>query len=148
MAEQTTEHGPSVGRPSVERGTTTGGWGAGFVIFAGVMMIILGVFHALEGLTAILQDKFFVTTPNYLISVDVSTWGWIHLIGGAIVAVAGFFVFSGAVWARAVGILLAALSAIANFLFIPYYPFWSLLMIALAVFVIWALAVHRREVAA
>src|SRR6266699_3620336 len=73
---------------------------------------------------------------------------WIHLIGGAVVAVAGFFVFSGAVWARAVGIVLAALSAIANFLFIPYYPFWSLLMVALDVFVIWALARHGRQVAA
>ena len=148
MAEQTANHGPSVGRPPVERQTTTGGWGVGFVIFAGVMMIILGVFHFLEGLTAILQNRFFVTTPNYIISVDVSTWGWIHLIGGAIVAVAGFFVFTGAVWARAVGILLAGLSAIANFLFIPYYPIWSLLMIGLDVFVIWALAARGREVAA
>jgi hypothetical protein len=65
-----------------------------------------------------------------------------------VVAVAGFFVFSGAAWARAIGIVLAGVSAIANFLFIPYYPFWSLLMIALDIFVIWALAVHRREVAA
>jgi hypothetical protein len=136
------EHGPTITRE------TTSGWGVGFVVFAGVLMIMLGVFHALEGLTAILQDKFFVSTPNYLITVDVTSWGWIHLIGGAIVAVAGFFVFSGALWARAVGIVLAVLSAIANFLFIPYYPFWSLLMIAVDVFVIWALAAHGREVAA
>jgi hypothetical protein len=136
------EHGPTIGREA-----TSNGWG--LVVFAGVMMILLGSFHALEGLTAILKDKFFVFTPtNYLISVDVTGWGWIHLIGGVVVALAGFFVFSGAVWARAVGIVLAVLSAIANFLFIPYYPFWSLLMIALDIFVIWALAVHRREVAA
>lgn len=136
------EHGPAMGRE-----VTGNGWG--LVVFAGVMMILLGVFHALEGLTAILKDKFFVFTPNnYLISVDVTSWGWIHLIGGAVVAVAGFFVFSGAVWARAIGIILAVLSAIANFLFIPYYPFWSLLMIALDVFVIWALARQGREVAA
>jgi hypothetical protein len=136
------EHGPAMGHE-----VTSNGWG--LVVFAGVMMILLGVFHALAGLTAILKDKFFVFTPtNYLISVDVTSWGWIHLIGGAVVAVAGFFVFSGAVWARAIGIVLAVLSAIANFLFIPYYPFWSLLMIALDVFVIWALARHGREVAA
>jgi hypothetical protein len=78
----------------------------------------------------------------------VTSWGWIHLIGGVVVALAGFFVFSGALWARSIGIVLAGLSAIANFLFIPYYPFWSLLMIALDVFVIWALAVHGREVPA
>jgi hypothetical protein len=138
------EHGPAI-----ERQATTGGWWFGVVVFAGVMMIVLGIFHALTGLTAILKDEFFVSTPNnYLISVDVTSWGWIHLIGGAVVAVAGLFVFSGAVWARAIGVVLAALSAIANFLFIPYYPFWSLLMIAVDIFVIWALSVHGREVAA
>lgn len=137
------EHGPTIGREQ----TSTGGMAAGFVIFAGVMMIILGVFHALEGLSAIIKDQFYVATPNYLYSVDITTWGWIHLIGGAIVAVAGFFVFSGAVWARAVGILLAGLSAIANFLFIPHYPIWSLLMIAVDVFVIWALTAHGRALA-
>jgi hypothetical protein len=136
------EHGPTIGREG-----TGDGWG--LVVFAGVMMILLGSFHAVAGLTAILKDKFFVFSPsNSLLSVDVTTWGWIHLIAGVVVALAGVFVFSGAVWARAVGILLAVLSAIANFLFLPYYPIWSLLMIALDIFVIWALATHRRAVAA
>jgi hypothetical protein len=135
------EHGPSMGRDD-----TGDGWG--LVIFAGAIMILLGCFHAIEGLTAILKDKFFVfTANNYLISIDVTTWGWIHLIGGALVAVAGFFVFSGAVWARAVGILLASLSMIANFLFLPYYPIWALMMIGLDVLVIWALARHGRPAA-
>jgi hypothetical protein len=137
----------SHGRAQTGDGRQATGNGWGLVVFAGVMMIILGSFHVLEGLTAILKDQFFVSTSNYLISVDVTSWGWIHLIGGVVVALAGFFVFSGAGWARAVGIVLAVLSAIANFLFIPNYPFWSLLMVALDVFVIWALAVHGREVA-
>jgi hypothetical protein len=82
------EHGPAIGRQA-----TTSGWWFGVVVFAGVMMIVLGIFHALTGLTAILKDEFFVSTPNnYLISVDVTSWGWIHLIGGAVVAVAGCFV--------------------------------------------------------
>lgn len=136
------ERGPTMGREA-----TGDGWG--LVIFAGVMMILLGCFHAVAGLTAILKDQFFVFSPsNYLISVDVTTWGWVHLIAGVVVALAGVLVFSGALWARAIGILLAVVSAIANFLFIPYYPFWSLLMIALDIFVIWALARDRREVAA
>jgi hypothetical protein len=143
MAEQAAEP-----RVSVARGSTSTGWAVGFVVFAGVMMVMLGVFHALEGLTAIFKDQFFVATPNYLYSVDVTTWGWIHLIGGIVVALAGFYVFSGALWARIIGIVLAGLSAIANFLFIPHYPIWSLLMIALCVLVIWALAVHGREIAA
>jgi hypothetical protein len=136
------EHGPVIPREAA-------GDGWGLVVFAAVMMILLGVFHALTGLTAILKDQFFVfRSSNYLVSVDVTAWGWIHLIGGAIVALAGFSVLRGALWARAIGILLAALSAIANFLFIPYYPVWSLLMIVLDVFVIWALARHGRRVAA
>jgi hypothetical protein len=136
------EHGPTMTRDAT-------GDGRGLVTFAGVMMIVLGSFHAIEGLTAILKDQFFVfTANNYLISVDVTTWGWIHLIGGALVAVAGFFVFSGALWARAVGILLASLSMIANFLFLPYYPIWALLIIALDVAVIWALARHGRAATA
>jgi hypothetical protein len=119
----------------------------GFVFFAGLMMIMLGIFHALAGLTAIFRDKFYVATANNLITVDVTSWGWIHLIGGVIVALAGFCVFTGAVWARTIGVILAIVSAIANFLFIPYYPFWSLLMIAVDIFVIWGLAAHGRDVA-
>jgi hypothetical protein len=137
-----TEHGPAMGRDA-----TGDGWG--LVIFAGVAMILLGCFHAIAGLTAILKDQFFVfSANNYLISVDVTAWGWIHLAAGVLVALAGFFVFSGAVWARAVGILLAALSMIANFLFLPYYPIWALLMIGLDILIIWALAKHGRAAAA
>jgi hypothetical protein len=142
VAEQMAQQGPPARPPEA------GGWASGFIVFAGVMMIILGVFHAVTGLAAIFENKFYVVTPNYLYQFDVTGWGWIHLIGGVVVALAGFAVFSGRLWARAVGIALAGLSAIANFLFIPYYPLWSLLMIALAVFVIWALAVHGRDVAA
>jgi hypothetical protein len=122
-------------------------WAVGFIVFAAVMMMMAGVFQALAGLVAIFENEFYVATRNYLFQLDATTWGWIHLIGGVIVALAGFSLLSGATWARAVGITLAVLSAIANFLFIPYYPFWSLLIIALDVFVIWALAVHGGKVA-
>jgi hypothetical protein len=120
-------------------------WAVGFILFAALMMIMGGVFQALAGLVAIFQNEFYVTTRNYLFKFDVTTWGWIHLILGLIVAFAGWGVLSGRTWARAVGITLALLSAIANFMFIPYYPFWSLLIIALDVFVIWALAAHGGE---
>jgi hypothetical protein len=146
MAEQMAQQGPSAGQPSVGREKSSGGWASGFVLFAGVMMVIIGVFHVVAGLAAIFENRFYVVTANYLYQFDVTGWGWIHLIGGVVVALAGFAVFSGRIWARSVGIVLAGLSAIANFLFIPYYPLWSLLIIALDVFVIWALAVHGREV--
>jgi hypothetical protein len=114
------------------------GWAVGGATFAGVMMILIGIFQAIAGLAAILEDEFFVLTQNYVFDLDVTAWGWIHLILGIVVALAGYFIFVGRAWAAAVAIVLAMLSAIANFFFIPYYPFWSLLMIALAVWVIWS----------
>jgi hypothetical protein len=121
------------------------GWTSGFAIFAGVMMILIGFFHGLTGLAAIIDDEFFVVGSNYAYEFDTTAWGWIHLIGGLIVVGAGYGVFSGATWARAVGITLAALSAVGNFFFIPYQPVWAILIIALDVLVIAALAAYGRE---
>ena len=120
----------------------TSGTAVGFILFAAIMMIMIGVFQAIEGLVAIFENEFYVATRNYTFQFDATTWGWIHLIFGIIVAFAGWGLFSGRTWARTVAIILAVLSAIANFAFIPYYPFWSLLIIALDIFVIWAVAVH------
>lgn len=119
----------------------------GLISFAGIIMVMIGVFHVFTGLAAIVEDSFYVSTPNYLLEFDATTWGWIHLIAGIVVASAGFGVFAGRTWARVVGITLAFLSAIVSFTFIPYYPVWAVLMVVLAVLVIWALAVHGGEVA-
>jgi hypothetical protein len=118
----------------------------GFVLFAAVMMILIGTFQGIVGLVALFDDNFYLATREYLFQFDITTWGWIHLIFGIVVALAGIGLLAGRTWARVVGIILAALSAIANFLFIPQYPFWALLAIALDVVVIWALAAHGREV--
>jgi len=119
----------------------------GLTVFAGVMMIMLGVFQAIQGVVALFNDTFYVAGQKWVFQFDITTWGWIHLIVGALVAVAGFFLFQGAVWARAVGIGIAAISAVLNFMWLPYYPLWAILIIALDVFVIWALAVHGRDIA-
>ena len=116
------------------------GWAIGGAMFAGSMMIMIGIFDALAGLTGILRDDFYVNTPHNLFKFDVTAWGWVHLVIGIVVVCAGYGVLSGATWARVVGVILAMVVAIENFMFIPYYPFWSLLIIALAVWVIWALA--------
>jgi hypothetical protein len=85
-------------------------------------------------------------TPNYVFKLDVTAWGWIHLLLGILIFAAGLGLFAGQVWARVVGVGLALLSAIATFGFIPYYPFWSVLIIALAIGVIWALTAHGRDI--
>jgi hypothetical protein len=102
----------------------------------------------LPGLIAIFENEFYVATRNYLFQFDATTWGWIHLILGLLVAFAGYGLLSGQTWARVVAITLAVLSAITNFLWLPYYPFWSMLIIAVDIFVIWAVAAHGRDVAA
>ena len=129
-------------------GRQTSGWAVGGILFAGLMMIVVGIWQALEGLIAIFENEFYVATRNYLFQFDATTWGWIHLLLGLVVAVAGYGLLSGRTWARVVAITVAVLSAIANFLWLPYYPFWSLLIIAVDIFVIWAVVAHGREVAA
>ena len=114
----------------------------GFVVFAGVMLMIIGTYHAFTGLAAIIENEFFVVGRNYAYELDVTAWGWLHLIFGAIVAAAGYGVFSGDTWARVVGITLAAISAVGNFFFIPYQPVWAILIIALDVLVIAALTAY------
>ena len=123
------------------------GVAVGFTMFAAFMMILIGAFHIIAGIAGILEDEFYTVTPNWVLQFDVTTWGWIHLIAGIVVLLAGFGLFSGAVWARTVGVIIATVSAIANFAWLPYQPFWSLTMIAINVFVIWALTVHGRDVA-
>jgi uncharacterized membrane protein len=115
------------------------GFAVGGVIFAAVLMILVGIFQSISGLTAILDDDFFVVTQNYTFDLDTTAWGWIHLVLGILVLLAGLGLFAQKGWAGMVALVLAILSAVANFFFIPYYPFWSILEIALAVWVIWAL---------
>ena len=133
---------------SAGRAQEASGWAVGFILFAGIMMVMSGFFQAFSGLVALFQNEFYVATRNYLFQFDATSWGWIHLLVGLIVALAGFAVMAGRTWGRVVGITLAVLSALANFAFIPYYPFWALTVIALDIFVIWALTAHGRDVAA
>ena len=121
------------------------GLAAGFTMFAAVMMIMVGVFQAIQGLVGIFENEFYVPTRNYLFQFDATTWGWTHLLLGLLVAFAGWGLLSGRTWARVVGVTLAALSATVNFLFLPYYPLWAILIIAVDIFVIWALTAHGRE---
>jgi hypothetical protein len=122
-------------------------WAAGYTVFAACVMITVGILHAITGLVALLDDQFFVIGQKYVFKIDVTTWGWIHLVAGLVVLLAGLALFSGAIWARTIGVLLAVVSAIANFAFLPYYPVWSIVMIALDVAILWALTVHGRDVA-
>ena len=114
-------------------------WALTGVVFAAVMMVVIGLFQFFGGLGAIVQDDFYVIGSEYAYSFDVTAWGWIHLILGVVMVAAGYALFRRQVWGGVVAVVLASLSALANFLFLPYAPFWSLVVIALNVFVIWSI---------
>lgn len=125
------------------------GWVTGGVVFAGVLMLCSGILAVLQGIAALASDDVYARVGTYVYELNLTGWGWIHVILGALVALTGLGLLKGASWARFVGIFLASLSLIAQFLFLPYLPVWSVVMMAIDVFVIWALAsqqeaFHRR----
>jgi hypothetical protein len=128
------------------KGKEVTGW-AGWVAFAAFMMILGGLFQSIIGLTAIVRDSFYVVSPNYLLNIDISTWGWIHFLWSLLVILAGFAILSGKVWGRIVGVIIAGLTAVVNMYYIPYYPIWSLLVIVVSFLVVYALVVHGDELA-
>ena len=115
------------------------GWAVGAIAFAATIMTLSGVFQALNGLVAIFNDDFFVVARNYTFDLDVTAWGWVHLLVGIAVFATGLGLFARRTWAGVTAIMLCMLSALTNFFFIPYYPIWSLLVIGLDIWVIWAL---------
>jgi hypothetical protein len=116
-------------------------WAAGLSVFAASILMVVGLFQFFEGLVAVIDgDDFLVRTPNYVFQFDASVWGWTHLILGLVLFLAGMGIFAGSLLARSVGIVAAGLSAVANFLWIPYYPVWAIVVLTLDVFVIWALS--------
>ncbi|MER8068162.1 hypothetical protein ABTZ59_07635 [Streptomyces sp. NPDC094034] len=117
----------------------------GWTVFAAVLMIFGGVMTILAGISAIANDDIFLATRNYVFSFSLLGWGWVHLFIGAIIFVAGCALLRGAVWARVVGVILAGLGAISNFLWIPRYPLWALVLLAVDLFIIWALCAGDRR---
>jgi hypothetical protein len=120
------------------------GW-TGWIVFAGVMLLIAGSLNIFYGIVAAVNDEWVVFTNRSAVYLDVSEWGWVHIILGGIVFLAGIGVFSGNILARIVGVIVASISLMANFLFIPVYPLWALTVITIDALVIWALTAHGRE---
>jgi len=119
---------------------------SGWVTFAGIMLIMVGAFQIIEALTALFRRTYYtVNNDHLLVRVNYTGWGWIHLVLGVLLVCAGLGLFTGQMWARVVGVVLAGLSAVANLVFIAAYPFWSLTVIFLDILVIYAIAVHGRE---
>ncbi len=136
---------PAQGRRSRVDSPEPTGWLA-WVMFAATMMILLGSFHAIAGLVALFKDEYFLVGKSGLVvNVDYTAWGWVHIILGVLVVLAGAALFRGATWARVVAVILAVISAIVNLAFTSAYPIWSAIMIAVDILVIYAVTAHGRE---
>lgn len=120
------------------------GW-VGWIFFAGTMMVIGGVLNAIYGFVAVFNDDWVVFQDRSAVFLDLTGWGWLHVAIGVVLLLAGLGVFSGNVLARTVGVLVAAIALIANFLWLPVYPIWSITVMVIAALVIWALTAHGRE---
>ena len=120
-------------------------WATGLTVFAAIIMMISGVVQALQGIVALANSEFYVVGRKYTFQFDVTAWGWIHLLIGIGVAAVGAFLLTGKTWARWTGLVVVAVSMIANFAWVPYYPVWGIIVLALDGAVIWALSVDISE---
>ncbi len=121
---------------------------SGWVVFASIMLVMAGMFGIIDGLVALINDEVYLVTKDSVVAFDFTTWGWIHLILGIIVLIAGFAVMSGRLWARIVGVFVAMLSAVSQIAFITAFPLWSVVIIGIDVLIIYGLLVHGEEVEA
>jgi hypothetical protein len=136
---------PPPQRPSRSGTDQNSGWAVGGVVFAGVLMLCNGVLGVLQGIAAIAEDDVYGVVGSYVYRINLTGWGWIHLIIGVCLLITGWGVLKKASWARYVGIFFASIGLITQFLFLPYLPIWSVIMIAINGFIIWALAVYRTD---
>lgn len=137
----TTGHAAGGAGPTAGGGTLA----SGLVVFAAVLLIIGGIMDVFRGIMGIAKDEVFVSTPDYVFQFNLTAWGWIHLILGALAILTGFGLLRAVLWARLLGIVLTGLLMLAAFVSLPYYPVWSIVLIALYGFVIWALCVIQPE---
>ncbi|WP_405182880.1 hypothetical protein OG225_18685 [Nocardia sp. NBC_01377] len=119
------------------------GLAAGTSIGAAILLMVLGIVSLLQGISAVAEDEVFVTGIDYIYEFDLTTWGWIHIVLGALIIVCALALVTGTAWGRGAAIGFASLSILANFLWLPYYPLWSVLLIVLDVVVIWAVVTWR-----
>jgi len=121
-------------------------WAVGWIAFAAIMMIVMGMWWIISGIVAIANGDFYVVSADYILKLNVTAWGWIHLIIGIVVLIAGFGLFQAQPWARVTAVIIAIITALTGFAWMPVYPIWGVVYIAVSLFVIWALTVHGEDI--
>ena len=120
-------------------------WAEGVTYFAISLLIVVGILQILQGLAAVTSDQLYAAAPGQALVMSLNTWGWVHLVMGIIAVAVAIGLFYGATWARWAGMGIAGLQALAQFLFMPFYASWSIVILALDVAIIWALATYRSD---
>ncbi|UYQ62208.1 hypothetical protein [Streptomyces peucetius] len=134
--------------PAPHSGSAGRAWASGGTVFAGVLLLVEGILGILAGIAAIAGDDVYTVVGDYVFEFHLTAWGWIHLILGVLLAVTGWGILQGAAWARGLGVGLAALAVVFQFMWLPYQPIWAVVSIAIGVFVIWALCTDRGRTSA
>ena len=129
---------------SSQPSSTKMAWAEGLTLAGASLLVMVGIFQALQGLAAIVNDQRFVVTGSYIYKFDTTTWGWIHLILGLLAIGLGVAMIMGQGWSFVVGIIVAIISAVSQFMWLPYYPVWAIVIIALDVAIVWALVARLR----
>lgn len=141
-------HTANAGRRNRGADREVSGWAMGWTALAGALLILVGIFQAIAGLVGIFKGDLYVVANAWVFQFDTTIWGWIHLALGVVLVLSGGGIFVANVAARTVGVVFAGLSAIAMFMWLPYYPFWALAILGLDIAVIWALTLHGRDITA
>lgn len=115
-------------------------WASGLSLFGGIMLVISGLFAMLQGIAGLFKNEVYVVGQEYVFQLDLTAWGWIHLALGTLALLIGLGIIGRRTWALVAGICIALISALGNFVFLPYYPLWALVLIAMDVAIIWALS--------
>ena len=119
-------------------------WAGGLAIFGAIGLATVGFFQVIMGISAALKDKVYVQTGSYLWELNLPAWGWVHIILGAFAVVVGVTILAGAKWSLLAGIVIAVVSALSNFAFLPQAPWWAFLIIVIDLVLIWAFSVVLR----
>jgi vacuolar-type H+-ATPase subunit I/STV1 len=139
--------GATVPRQSMEESEATG-W-VGWIVFAGTMMAILGIFHMFEGFIALFRHSYIsFPTSGLTVQVSYTQWGWLQILAGAVVFLVGLALFTGRMWARTLGVILVSISALVNFAWATAFPVWSLTLLAIDFFILYAIIAHGGELKA
>jgi hypothetical protein len=148
-AERIAVDDPPAGRPSATRATADpDAETAGRLVFASVVLVLGGIINAAYGAVAILNDQWIVWSNRGAVFFDLTTWGWLLFGAGALAFIAGLGLLVGSPGARALGVVMASLSLVANFFFVPAFPIWAVTVMVLDVLVIWAITTQPEGAAA